>query len=121
MFIVPGTNGQWRSTDCSKQLTQFGEVEFAAAYTDMRCGVFIELKDPRPLTQDWATAVQILQDQWQSFCKRPEYRDQLLFGVLGTEDICRFEFGKVKDDDVEALNAFGLKFQIGLETYRFGV
>ncbi|PYI31478.1 hypothetical protein BP00DRAFT_446486 [Aspergillus indologenus CBS 114.80] len=130
MSIVPGTNGQLRMTDSSEQLTEFGEVEVAAAYTDWRCWVIIQLKDPRLLTHEWATAVQILQDQWQSFRKRPEYRDQRLFGILSTEDICRlyiepsFEAGPpvlfeykgrsefvsypmAKDDDLEALKAFG--------------
>ncbi|OJJ96985.1 hypothetical protein ASPACDRAFT_46509 [Aspergillus aculeatus ATCC 16872] len=87
----------------------------------------IGLKDPMLLTNNWMPAIEILQDRWQNYRQRPEYRGGRLLGVLISGDICRLyveplvergppmlfkyqgrsEFVPFpKEDDLEAFNAF---------------
>ncbi|RAH69300.1 uncharacterized protein BO66DRAFT_439370 [Aspergillus aculeatinus CBS 121060] len=65
------------------QFTELGEADIGTLHGDHVSVVVIHIRNARLLRNDWAPAVQILQDQWHADGKP-------LGGVLSTRDSCRF-------------------------------
>ncbi|RAH41275.1 uncharacterized protein BO95DRAFT_468019 [Aspergillus brunneoviolaceus CBS 621.78] len=76
------------------QFTELGEADIGTLHGDHVSVVVIHIKNARLLRDDWAPAVQILQDQWHSKRRQqqrhPQPDGKPLCGVLSTRDSCRF-------------------------------
>ncbi|OJJ96986.1 hypothetical protein ASPACDRAFT_46510 [Aspergillus aculeatus ATCC 16872] len=81
--------------DTFTQFTELGEADIGTLHGDHVSVVVIHIKNARFLMDDWAPAVQILQDQWhgkrqQQQQRYPQPDGKPLGGVLSTRDSCRF-------------------------------
>ncbi|PYH78040.1 hypothetical protein BO82DRAFT_367942 [Aspergillus uvarum CBS 121591] len=79
--------------DTFTQFTELGEVDISTLHGDHVTVVVIYIKDSRLLRDDWAPAVQIIQDQWYGKRQQQQRRHSQphrkpLGGILSTRDSC---------------------------------